>query len=537
MNANDNAQNQHSGSFGLLIAILISIFAGILIGGYAPGLGRSLEFLGDIFLKALKMIVVPLVLFSMIVGITSLGDVRKLGGIGGRTIAFYMVTTGLSVIVGLVLVNIIRPGVGMEPGETLANSEYRIENDGYTVTLIGSQWGRENLNEYKNKYTVSLTDQDVVGIIKEINRTSATVSSWVQEDDSGQTYITSDDNKKLLYQSEDGSLIEVMPASSSGTGVEIALPIAANVLDKQDRDVFSTLKDVVLGMVPVNVFKAMAEMDVLPLIIFALFLGAVLTIIGDIGKPVIRVAEGMNEAIMKMVHWLMYFAPVGIMGLLAGRIGRAGGFIEFLPELKMVGKYFGTVLIGLAIHGFITLPIILAVVGRRKPIPYFRGMAKALMNAFSTASSSATLPLTMEGVEEQNKISTRTSSFVLPLGATINMDGTALYEAVAAVFIAQIYAASGSFELGFDTQVIIALTATLAAIGAAGIPEAGLVTMVIVLNAVNLPIEGITLILTVDWLLDRFRTTINVWGDSVGAGVIETLEGGGSDEETQPAGA
>jgi Na+/H+-dicarboxylate symporter len=152
-------------------------------------------------------------------------------------------------------------------------------------------------------------------------------------------------------------------------------------------------------------------------------------------------------------------------------------------------------------------------------------MAKALLNAFSTASSSATLPLTMEGVEEQNGISNRTASFVLPLGATINMDGTALYESVAAMFIAQVYAPVLGIEITMAQQVVIFLTATLAAIGAAGIPEAGLVTMVIVLKAVDLPIEGITLILAVDWLLDRFRTTVNVWGDSVGAGIIETLEG------------
>ncbi|MDE0020763.1 MAG: dicarboxylate/amino acid:cation symporter [Candidatus Poribacteria bacterium] len=535
MNANDNAQQ--SGSFGLLIAILIAIIAGVAVGGLAPEFGHKLDFLGEIFLNALKMIVVPLVMFSMLVGITSLGDVRKIGGIGGRTIVFYMVTTGLSVLVGLILVNIFRPGVGMTPGEMHATAEYRIEGS-YTVRLIGShQWERENLNEYVKKYTVALLDDEgepsYVGEIAKIDSTTATVKSWSKVGDDG-SYIATMDGKNLHYQSEDGTLVEVMPEFSSGKGVAIALPIAAKVVDKQDRDIVSTLKDVVLGMIPVNIFKAMVEMDVLPLIVFSLLLGAVLTILGDVGKIVIQFAHGMNEAIMKMVHWLMYFAPIGIMGLLAGRIGKEGGFVQFLPELKMVGMYFITVLIGLIIHGFITLPLILMAFGRRNPWKYFLGMAKALMNAFSTASSSATLPLTMEGVEEENKISTRTSSFVLPLGATINMDGTALYEAVAAVFIAQMYAAADpSIDLGLANQVVIALTATLAAIGAAGIPEAGLVTMVIVLKAAGLPIEGITLILTVDWLLDRFRTTVNVWGDSVGAGVIETLENGAgsSDEE------
>jgi len=169
---------------------------------------------------------------------------------------------------------------------------------------------------------------------------------------------------------------------------------------------------------------------------------------------------------------------------------------------------------------------LLFLLGRRNPIGYAKGMGTALLNAFSTASSSATLPLTMENVEEQNGISNRTASFVLPLGATINMDGTALYEAVAVMFIAQVY----GITMGPAEQLIIVLTATLAAIGAAGIPEAGLVTMVIVLKAVGLPIEGVALILSIDWLLDRFRTTVNVWGDSVGAGIIETYESGDSTE-------
>lgn len=538
MNGNGNAQQQ-SGSFGLMIAILIAIVVGIAVGGIAPALGKNLGFLGDIFLNALKMIVVPLVMLSIMVGITALGDIRKIGGIGGRTIAFYLATTGLSVVLGLILVNIVRPGIGMEPGETHETAEYRIV-DGYTVKLIGAEWERANPDEYKgeykakkddsmqSKYAITLADQKLVGDIKEVDASSITVKAWNHLDTEGMTSFTSNAGKTLVY--ENGELVEVMPESMSGTGVEIEPRQAENVAAKKDRNIGDTLKDVVLGLIPVNIFKAMVEMDVLPLIVFSVLLGAILTILGDAGRPVIQFFSGMNEAVMKLVHWVMYFAPIGIAGLLAGRIGDAGGFDKFLPELTAVGKYFVTVLIGLAIHGFITLPIILWVFGRRNPWTYFIGMAKALMNAFSTASSSATLPLTMEGVEEENKISNRTSSFVLPLGATINMDGTALYEAVAVVFIAQMYAE----DLTLANQIVIALTATLAAIGAAGIPEAGLVTMVIVLNAVGLPIEGITLILTVDWLLDRFRTTVNVWGDSVGAGVIETLENNAaanSDEE------
>ncbi len=194
-----------------------------------------------------------------------------------------------------------------------------------------------------------------------------------------------------------------------------------------------------------------------------------------------------------------------------------GGWEGFLPELIKLGWYASTVIVGLLIHGLITLPIILMVFAKQNVLTYASNMLTAQSIAFSTSSSSATLPVTLEGVEK-NGVSERTGSFVLPLGATINMDGTALYEAVAAVFIAQVY----GITLGPVEQVIIFLTATLAAIGAAGIPQAGLVTMVIVLKAVGLPIEGI--ILVIDWFLDRCRTTINVWGDAVGAAVVERYE-------------
>jgi Na+/H+-dicarboxylate symporter len=310
--------------------------------------------------------------------------------------------------------------------------------------------------------------------------------------------------------------------------VEITLRIAQKVVGKEEKGVGGMLKEVLVGnketgnegLIPRNIFNAMVRTDILPLIVFSLLVGATLSVLGDRGRSTIEVISTLNDAVMRIVQWIMIVAPIGIFGLIAARIGSAGGFRGFLPELFALGKYSLTVVLGLAIHGVIALPLILLLVGRRNPWRYVTGVGAALLNAFSTASSSATLPLTMEGVEKENGISNRTASFVLPLGATINMDGTALYEAVAAMFIAQIYGISMSpLE-----QAVIFLTATLAAIGAAGIPEAGLVTMVIVLKAVDLPIEGIGLILTIDWLLDRFRTTVNVWGDSVGAGVIETLE-------------
>ncbi len=406
----------------LLIGMLLGIVLGILLGGLAPSIGLNIAFIGDLFLQALFALVVPLVMSSMIVGIASLGDVRKLGSIGLRTVLFFMTTTGLAVLVGLILVVAIHPGTPTE---------------------------NPNLD-------------------------SPTAQT--------------------------SSLSERMEDKPTTLG-----------------DLF---KSILTSLVPKNLFAAMAETQILPLIVFALVFGGVLTTIGEKGTLVIRVFEGINEAMMAIVHLLMWVAPVGIGALLAGRLGEAGGFIGFWPQLASLGMYVGTVLFALAIHAFITLPLALRFLGQRSAPSYAKAMSTPLMTAFSTSSSSATLPLTMDSLIEEAKVSRRVVSFVVPLGATINMNGTALYEAIAAMFIAQTY----GIEMGLGATIIVLLTATLSAIGAAGIPEAGLVTMVIVLKAVDLPIEGISLILVVDWFLDRCRTTVNVWGDAVGAAVIDRFE-------------
>ncbi|MHC4473806.1 MAG: dicarboxylate/amino acid:cation symporter, partial [Planctomycetota bacterium] len=246
----------------------------------------------------------------------------------------------------------------------------------------------------------------------------------------------------------------------------------------------------------------------------------ILTTLGATGKPVLDFFLGANRAVMEMVRLIMWLAPPGIFGLVAGRLGAEGGGEAIWRLVEMLGAYAGTVLAGLGIHSLVILPLILRFVGKRNPLKYAVGVGRALLTAFSTASSSATLPVTIESVVRNNKVSERSSNFVLPLGATVNMDGTALYEAVAVMFIAQAY----GIDLGPAEQVIIFLTATLASVGAAGIPEAGLVTMVMVLAAVNIPIGGMALILVIDWFLDRCRTTVNVWGDSVGAAVIDRFE-------------
>jgi Na+/H+-dicarboxylate symporter len=395
----------------LLFFILLGIAGGSFCGWYFGERMQAVAWMGTLFLNALKMIIVPLVVSSMIVGISRLGDIRKLGKTGGRTLAYYMATTATAVLIGIILVNITQPGVGVE-----------VEG-----ALIPDQ----------------VKGKEAIGVV-----------------------------------------------------------------------------DILMSFISPNIVKAATDMDILPLIIFSLLFGAVLTTLGRRGKIVIDVFDGINEAIMKIVHLIMYIAPFGIFALIASRLGQAGGGEAFWAEVLKIGKYAGTVIAGLLIHGVIVLPLLLSIIARRNPLRYVSGMGSALVTAFSTASSSATLPLTIECAEENNKVSRRSSLFVLPIGATINMDGTALYESVAAIFIAQ----AAGYHLDFAQQAIVFLTATLAAIGAAGIPEAGLVTMVIVLRAVGLPLEGIGLILAIDWFLDRCRTTVNVWGDSVGAAIIDKLE-------------
>lgn len=390
------------------------------------------QFVGDLFLQVLKLLVIPLVVTSMITGITSLGDVRRIGRVGTWTIIYYMSTGGLAVLLGMILVQVIQPGVDAD--DTFS---------------------------YVTQNVLAKEDTSILGTFLDVFRGD--------EDDPGS------------------------------------------------------------GMFPSNIFLAASKTNVLALLVFALIFGGALTTIGEKGRLPIAFFHGANEAVMQMVHLVMYFAPIGIFGLVAFNIARNGGGDAFGEELQRLGWYVTTVVVGLTVHS-IVLAVLLAVLARRNPVRYTYGMLQALLTALSTASSSATLPITMECCEENNGVSNRSAGFVLPLGATVNMDGTALYEAVAVIFIAQ----SIGFPLGGGALLVIFLTATLAAIGAAGIPEAGLVTMVIVLTAVGLPTTGIGTILAIDWFLDRLRTTVNVYGDSIGAGIVDRyVQQGGAD--TPPA--
>ena len=511
----------------ILIQIVIAIIIGIFVGGFFPQFAIKFSLLGKIFLNSLMMIVVPLVMCSMIVGITGLGDIRSLGSIGKHTIIYYFVTTGLSVLIGIFLVNIIKPGKDISTSEKHDNIIYEIAGENHHKVVLKNNTLIKQT--YNDKYSLLLLDQNITGIIDSVSRSCIYIKFWMPHNSDDILFIKTKSGDSQPFILENKKLISAEPQlQGSGKGFEITLSLAEDLKNRETNNISSTLQEVLIGnketgnegLIPRNIFNAMVRMDILPLIVFSLLLGAALSIIGKSAENVIKMISSLNDAMMKLIDWIMRIAPYGIFGLITARIGEAGGFENFIPELLAVGKYSLTVLIGLSIHGFIVLPLILFLFTHRNPLQYFSGVAAALLNAFSTASSSATLPLTISGVEKENNISSRSAGFVLPLGATINMDGTALYEAVAALFIAQIY----SIPLGPIEQCVIFLTATLAAIGAAGIPQAGLVTMVIVLKAVNLPVEGIGIILTVDWLLDRFRTTVNVWGDSIGAAVVDRLE-------------
>jgi solute carrier family 1 (high affinity glutamate transporter) protein 1 len=281
-----------------------------------------------------------------------------------------------------------------------------------------------------------------------------------------------------------------------------------------------TFVDLVKGLISPNLFESAAEFQILPLIIASILFGVAFAALGRENELIVEIFSLIDRAVMKIVHWIILFTPIGVFGLIASRLGMAGGGGEVMNLALQLGKYVGCILLGLFIHGFVVLPSILYILSKRNPIDYLSSLSKALLTAFATASSSATLPLTMAGAIDEAKVSQKVGRFVLPLGATINMDGTALYEAVAVIFVAQSY----GIHLGLGKLILVFIAASLAAIGAAGIPEAGLVTMVLVLQAVGLPLEGIGLILSIDWLLDRFRTTINVWGDAVGAAVIDRFE-------------
>ncbi len=396
--------------------ILIALVLAVVFGYYVPNGIPYVGWMGDIFLRGLKMVIIPLILSSIISGVTSMGEGKDLGRLSVKTLLYYLSTSTLAILTGLIIVNIIKPGVGVEMGFT-KSVEGLTENAG-------------------------------------------------------------------------------------------------------------SVKDILYRLVPDNIVDAMAQGTILSVIFFAIVFGYFITRVDAQYKdPLKNFFDGIFEVMMKVTLFIIRFTPLGIFGIVAREVAHNADQLANIAGSLAI--YSLCVVAGLLIHAFITLPIIVRFVAKAKPFQHFKNMLTPLLTAFSTSSSSATLPLTMEALEHKSGVSNKITSFTLPLGATINMDGTALYECVAAMFIAQVY----GVELSFAQQALVVVTALLASIGAAGIPMAGLVMITVVLTAVGLPLEGIGLILAVDRILDMLRTSVNVWSDSCGAVTVARSE----NEETNVA--
>ena len=401
--------------------VLISMIVGCILGIILKNIEGSINIapfyqfitlLGTIFIRLLKMVMVPLIFTSIIIGVSSIGSGKKVGRIGLKTFLYYLSTSLLAIITGLFLSNFLKPGVGANIVENSSFDPSKIQAPGSTL-------------------------------------------------------------------------------------------------------------DILTRMIPTNPINALANGDMLGIIFFAIFFGFVLNMIDKDKSSLLKnMIDSIFSVIMKITQIIIKFAPIGVLGLMTKTVYTSG-----LDIFINLAKYMATIFLGLSIHLFITLPIIIFLLIRVNPVKHFRAMASAMLTAFSTSSSNATLPVTIKCVRENAKVSNEVSSFVLPMGATINMDGTALYECAGVLFISQVLGVS----MGLDQQLVIVVTALLASIGAAGIPSAGLVMIFIVTGAVGLtdPQVGIIVgaMLAIDRPLDMFRTMVNVTSDSVGAAVIATSEG------------
>ena len=417
--------------FPLHYQIFAALFLSIPLGFWFHkdgilDLSPGFEFVGTFFLNALKMLIVPLIVSSIISGMSQMGTEKGFARLGGKTLAYYASTSFIAILVGLVLVNITQPGI------------------------VDGQPAKE-----------------IIGL--------------------------SDIPEKTM----------------------------ARVEGKSGSDIVA----IFLRMVPTNIVGAAAQGQMLGLITFSLLFGFFMTRLpGTLKEPMILFWNGVNEVMMAMTNFIMKMAPIGVLGLVANTLGKTG-FSAFGPLIV----FFFTVLGALAVHMFLIMPVLLKFLGGVSPKAHFQGMASALLTAFSTSSSAATLPKTMDCLNNKAKVSNRVSSFTVPLGATVNMDGTALYECIAALFIAQAY----GLDITIGVQFTVVLVALLTSIGVAGIPSASLVAIVLILNTIGLPIEGIGLILAVDRILDMCRTSVNVFSDSCGAVLIAKSEG----ENPYPQGA
>jgi len=401
----------------ILIAMVLGALSGVIFQGIYGNEPTGTLFvifssLGTIFIRLLRMIIVPLIFASIVTGVSNIGEGKKLGRIGLKTMTYYIVTSMLAILVGLAMSNLFTPGVGVE-----------------------------------------------------------------------------------------------IPVNQGFNPGDLQTP--------------GSLMDILIRMIPLNPVHAAASGDMLGVIFFSIILGVGISRLKpEHGGLIKNIFTSFFELMMKVTEIIIKFAPIGVFGLMTKVVANTG-----FDMIKAVGKYMFTIAAGLSIHLLITLPLIFFLLTRMSPVKHFRAMASALATAFSTSSSSATLPLTIRNVEKNVGVSNRISSFVLPLGATINMDGTALYECAGVIFISQVM----GLELTLMQQFVVVITALLASIGAAGIPSAGLVVIFIVTQAIGFKDADVAIIigtmLAVDRPLDMFRTMINVFSDSIGTVVIAKSEG------------
>ncbi|TGZ59164.1 hypothetical protein CRM22_009252 [Opisthorchis felineus] len=435
----------------IVTAIILAILIGGLIRHLVPNLttrtAMLVGFPGELLMNMLKMLVIPLITSTLISGLATL-DKKSCGKMGLCAVVYYVTTTLIAVILGIILVVSIRPGsatIKVERESGKLDKAPRLGTLDAMLDLLR--------NMLPDNIVKSMTHQVATRIV------STTVIR--NTSNPNQTDVQPETVEKMVLTSVDST-------------------------------------------------------NVLGLIVFSIAFGLCIGQIGERGKVVVDFFRAVEEVVMKLIYIIMWYAPLGIFFLVMGKILELP---DLLGAIKGLGLFMATVTAGLIIHLFIVLTLIYLAMTRKNPYTLFGAMLPAFFTALGTASSSATLPITFRCLEERLQIDTRVTRFVLPIGATMNMDGTALYEAVASIFIAQV----NEFNLDIGQLVTISVTATLAAIGAASVPGAGLVTMVLVLTSVGLPVNDISLVLAVDWLLDRFRTAVNVMGDSFGAGIVAHL--------------
>ncbi|KAM6912127.1 solute carrier family 1 member 8b [Xenentodon cancila] len=456
---------------GLLTLSVFAVLTGCVLGFTLRTFNLSTQakiyfaFPGELLMRMLKMLILPLITSSLMSGLAAM-DTKASGRLGVLTITYYLWTTFIAVIVGIVLVLIIHPGTGSEKEGYHASTGPVMTSADALLDLIRNMIPSNLIEATFQQYRT-----DLVPMVQ---------SSITKESQVNYVYVMPDYHNPQLGHPV---FLEITPAP-----------------------------DIKYKIVP----SSSKGMNVLGIVIFSATMGLLLGKMGDRGLPLVNVCQCINECVMKIINAAMWYFPFGIVFLVAGKILDMHDPAHLGEKL---GMYFITVLSGLFVHGLILLPLFYFFFTRKNPFIYIRGLLQALVIALATSSSSATLPITMKCLLENCGVNRQIARFVLPVGATINMDGTALYEAVAAIFIAQV----NDHELDFGQLVTVSITATAASIGAAGIPQAGLVTMVIVLTSVGLPPADISLIVAIDWVLDRFRTMINVLGDALAAGIMAHL--------------